>query len=216
MVLDNLSQQANFTDNISLPRATLERMRQSGDRQLAMINSLLECHFNDVHGILIHPQSIAIGEVIQAAIADLQPLLEKEETKVHLQIPADFPLTHIDSTHICRVFQNLIANAIKHNPPNLILTISAQIKSKDTIVCEVADNGVGMTSEQCEHLFDLYVRGKNQHNLNRRSLSLGLGLYICRQIVQAHGGAIGVTSELNSGSRFWFTLPINLEASTET
>jgi two-component system sensor histidine kinase/response regulator len=208
MVLDILSQQESAADdNISLPRATLERMRQSGDRQLALINSLLESHVNDVHGILIHPQPIAIGEVVQAAIVDLQPLLEKEETKVNLQIPADLPLTHIDLTHICRVFQNLIANAIKHNPPNLILTISAQIQSEDMILCEVADNGVGMTSEQCEHLFELYVRGKNQHNLNRRSLSLGLGLYICRQIVQAHGGAIGVTAELNGGSQFWFTLP---------
>jgi signal transduction histidine kinase len=101
-------------------------------------------------------------------------------------------------------------NALKHNPPNLKLTISARMSSDNMLLCEVADNGVGMTDEQSENLFELYAQGKNQNKLNRRSLSLGLGLYICRQIVQAHGGGIGVTGELNVGSRFWFTLPTSI------
>jgi two-component system sensor histidine kinase/response regulator len=195
--------------NILLPRTTLERMRQSGNRQLALINSLLESHTNDVHGITIHQHSILIREVIQAAIDDLQGLLDKEETEVTINVNDDLPTVTIDSVYICRVFQNLIANAIKHNPPNLQLKISAQISPKNMMVCEVEDNGVGMTQEQSEHLFELYAQGKTQPNLNRRSLSLGLGLYICRQIVQAHGGEIGVIGEPNVGSRFWFTLPIN-------
>jgi len=211
MVLNNLSQTAGDESNILLPRITLERMQQSGDRQLALINSLLESHVNDVHGLVIHPQPVAIREVIQAAIDDLQSLLEKEETEVNLQIPEDLPLADIDAASICRVFQNLIANAIKHNPPNLQLTISAEINSENMsqnmMLCAVIDNGIGITTEQSEHLFELYAQGKTHTNLNRRSLSLGLGLYICRQIVQAHGGAIGVTGELNVGSRFWFTLP---------
>jgi len=212
MVLNNLSQTAGNEANILLPRIILERMQQSGDRQLALINSLLESHVNDVHGIVIHPQPVAIREVIQAAINDLLSLLDKEETEVNLQISDDIPLAHIDAASICRVFQNLIANAIKHNPPNLQLTISATIKTENTagnmLLCEVVDNGVGISTEQSEHLFELYAQGKTKTNLNRRSLSLGLGLYICRQIVEAHGGAIGVTGELNVGSRFWFTLPI--------
>jgi two-component system sensor histidine kinase/response regulator len=77
----------------------------------------------------------------------------------------------------------------------------------DMLLCAVIDDGVGISTEQREHLFELYAQGKTQSKLNRRSLSLGLGLYICRQIVEAHGGAIGVTGELNVGSRFWFTLP---------
>jgi two-component system, sensor histidine kinase and response regulator len=207
MVLDNLAKTASSTDaDILLPQSTLERMQQSAHRQLALINSLMESHVNDVHGLVIHPQPVAIMEVIQSAIADLQPLLDKEEAEVVVQIEPELPLVIADATHVCRVFQNLIANAIKHNPPNLKLTISAKISSENTLLCEVADDGVGLTNEQSEHLFELYTQGNNQNRLNRRSLSLGLGLYICRQIVQAHGGAIGVTGELNLGSRFWFTL----------
>jgi two-component system sensor histidine kinase/response regulator len=125
-----------------------------------------------------------------------------------VQIAPELPLVFADAAHVCRVFQNLIANAIKHNPPNLKLTISAKISPDNNLLCEVSDDGVGMTNEQSEHLFELYAQGKHQTKLNRRSLSLGLGLYICRQIVQAHGGAIGVTGEINIGSRFWFTLPM--------
>jgi two-component system sensor histidine kinase/response regulator len=209
MVLDNLAKTTSSSEsNILLSRTTLERMQQSGDRQLALINSLLESHVNDVHGIIIHPQPVVISQVIQSAIDDLQPLLDKEETEINLQVSLDLPLVLVDEAHVCRVFQNLIANAIKHNPPNLKLTISADISDAKTMLCTVADNGAGMTSAQSENLFELYAQGKDHSRLNRRSLSLGLGLYICRQIVQAHGGAIGVVSEPNIGSQFWFTLPI--------
>lgn len=212
MVLDHLATTAVNPDGaILLPKTTLKRIRQSSDRQLALINSLLESHVNDVHGIMISPQPVNIAEVVQAAIDDLQGILDKEETQVTVNIPSDLPKAMIDAAQIGRVFQNLIANAVKHNFPNLQLTISAIVKNDSDgmqMFCAVEDKGLGMTSEQTEHLFELYVQGKTQNNLNRRSLSLGLGLYICRQIVQAHGGAIGVIAEPNVGSKFWFTLPI--------
>lgn len=210
MVLEHVMKTSNnHEDYILLPKTTLERMRQSGDRQLSLINSLLESHVNDVHGITIHPQLVPIGEIISAALYDLQPLLEKEDTEVDVQIAPELPPVFADIAHVYRVFQNLIVNAIKHNPPNLKLKISAKINAENMILCEVSDNGIGMTNEQCEHLFELYAQGNSQNKLNRRSLSLGLGLYICRQIVKAHGGEIAATGKPNVGSNFWFTLPKN-------
>ncbi len=222
MVLNNLEKQSQDADgDVIMPRKTLIRIRESSDRQLALINSLLESHVNDVYGMEVQPQPVDISPIIQSAIADLQGLLEYENTEVIIEISPDLPLVLVDPTHIHRVFQNLIANAIKHNPPNLKLTISVSLQSVNLqgeknsdlhhssplIYCEVMDNGVGMTDEQTKSLFELYVQGKKQNNLNRRSLSLGLGLYICRQIVKANGGEIGVKSEVGVGSRFWFTLP---------
>jgi signal transduction histidine kinase len=72
------------------------------------------------------------------------------------------------------------------------------------ICCTVEDDGVGISPEQCEHLFDLYVRGDR----SRHSMGLGLGLYLCRQIIGAHGGEIGVISSPDGGAIFWFTLPL--------
>jgi signal transduction histidine kinase len=97
----------------------------------------------------------------------------------------------------------LIVNAIKHNLPGLSITINA-IAQGDKIYCTVADNGVGLSQQQCERLFDLYFRGSNVRN----SVSLGLGLYLCKRIINAHGGEIGVNSAPNAGATFWFTLPI--------
>ena len=225
MVLDNLEKQSPDHDVI-MPRKTLTRIRESSDRQLALINSLLESHVNDVYGMEVQPQPVDIYPIIQSAINDLQGLLEYENTEVNIKILPDLPLGLVDPIQIHRVFQNLIANAVKHNPPNLNLTISISLQSVNLqsvnlqgernndlhhssplIYCEVIDDGVGMTAEQSASLFELYAQGKKEHNLNRRSLSLGLGLYICRQIVKANGGEIGVQSEVGVGSRFWFTLP---------
>ncbi|MEG4066150.1 PAS domain-containing sensor histidine kinase [Microcoleus sp. Pol11C2] len=72
------------------------------------------------------------------------------------------------------------------------------------IYCTVEDDGAGILPEQCEHLFDLYVRGDQSRN----SVGLGLGLYLCRQIIDAHGGQIGVISTPGAGASFWFTLPL--------
>ncbi|AFZ07922.1 multi-sensor signal transduction histidine kinase [Oscillatoria nigro-viridis PCC 7112] len=72
------------------------------------------------------------------------------------------------------------------------------------IYCTVEDDGAGILPEQCENLFDLYVRGDRA----RHSVGLGLGLYLCRQIIGAHGGQIGVISTPGAGASFWFTLPL--------
>lgn len=224
MVLDNLERQSDKQAqdrDVIMPRKTLTRIRESSDRQLTLINSLLESHVNDVYGMEVKPQPVDIYPIIQSAIDDLQGLLEYENTEVNIEISPDLPLVLVDSAQIHRVFQNLIANAIKHNPPNLKLTISASLEAEKNselchasplIYCEVIDNGMGMTTEQTESLFELYAQGQKQNNLNRRSLSLGLGLYICRQIVKANGGEIGVKSMVGVGSRFWFTLPSVLES----
>ena len=75
------------------------------------------------------------------------------------------------------------------------------------IRCCVQDDGVGMTPEQSANLFELYKRGEQA----RRTVGLGLGLYLCRQIITAHQGEIGLDSRHGKGSTFWFTLPTHAE-----
>ncbi|MCU0570435.1 MAG: sensor histidine kinase, partial [Oculatellaceae cyanobacterium Prado106] len=77
-------------------------------------------------------------------------------------------------------------------------------QQEDSIRCTVQDNGLGIPPEQCDKLFNPYFRG----TAKGKSVGLGLGLYLCQQIIQAHGGQIGVTSEVGQGTAFWFTLPI--------
>jgi PAS domain S-box-containing protein len=187
---------------IPVPRSILERMVQSSERQLNLINSLMEAHVSDVQGIALQLEPLHLYAIVEDAIADLKPMLtENQATLINLVKPA-LPRVKGDSIQLWRVFSNLIANAVKHNPPGLDITVTATSEDENKIYCTVTDNGVGMTKQQCASLFDLYFRGGNVRN----SLSLGLGLYLCKQIIKAHGGEIGVESSPNAGSTFWFTL----------
>ncbi|BAY17128.1 two-component sensor histidine kinase [Anabaenopsis circularis NIES-21] len=205
MVLRNLLENQEVgSDFISMPRSTLERMVQSSDRQLNLINSLMEAHVNEVQGLVLQRKPLQLYMVVVDAIADLEPMLQKNQTNLINLVTADLPLINADSTQLWRVFSNLIGNAIKHNLPELQITINAIVEG-EKIYCTVSDNGVGISPEQSQRMFDLYFRGKN----NSYSLGLGLGLYLCKQIVQAHGGEIGVQSNSATGATFWFTLPIS-------
>ncbi|MBE9105460.1 PAS domain S-box protein [Nostoc cf. edaphicum LEGE 07299] len=202
MVLKNLL--ARSEENITISRSILERMIQSSDRQLNLINSLMETHISEVQGVVLQLQPVQLLSVVEAAIADLEPLLAQNQAKFTNLVSADLPLVNADPTQLWRVFSNLIVNALKHNPPELLLTINAT-RQDDMIYCTVSDNGVGISQQQSDRLFDLYFRGASIGN----SVSLGLGLYLCKQIIHAHGGEIGVNSELDAGATFWFTLPIS-------
>ena len=78
-------------------------------------------------------------------------------------------------------------------------------EEKDEKICfTIRDNGIGLDSSQTNNLFDQYQRGTDSH----RTLGLGLGLYLCRQIIEAHGGQIGAIASPQKGAEFWFTLPL--------
>ncbi|OYD91325.1 PAS domain-containing sensor histidine kinase [Nostoc sp. 'Peltigera membranacea cyanobiont' 213] len=202
MVLRNLL--ARPEENISISRSILERMIQSSDRQLNLINSLMEAHLGEIQGVVLQRQPVQLLTVVEAAIADLEPLLEQNQAQLTNLVSADLPLVNADPTQLWRVFSNLIVNALKHNAPGLLLTINAT-RETNMIYCTVSDNGVGISQQQSDRLFELYFRGANTRN----SVSLGLGLYLCKQIIHAHGGEIGINSALDAGATFWFTLPIN-------
>ncbi|MDZ7961840.1 MAG: ATP-binding protein [Aulosira sp. DedQUE10] len=202
MVLKNLL--ANPDSKITISRSILERMVQSSDRQLSLINSLMEAHISEVEGVFLQSLAVQLHTIVEAAIADLEPMLAENQATLRNLVPADLPLINADPTQLWRVFSNLIVNAVKHNPPGLMLTINAT-PEEDKIYCTVSDNGVGISQQQSDRLFDLYYRGTNSRN----SVSLGLGLYLCKQIILAHGGEIGVNSASQKGATFWFTLPIN-------
>ncbi|MCT7951051.1 PAS domain-containing protein [Ancylothrix sp. C2] len=195
---------------ISVPSSILKRMKQGAERQLKMINSLLEVHATEVRGMRLQCEPVCLREMMQNILEDLQPLLLENQALLRCEISPNLPLVMADSAQLWRVFENLIVNALKHNPPGLELSFTAICEGGESnfdgqiIRCALKDNGVGMTQEQCEKLFDLYTRGSNM----RRSMGLGLGLYLCRQIIAAHQGEIGAISTPGAGATFWFTLPV--------
>lgn len=188
---------------ITISRSVLERMLDSSERQLNLINSLLEAHSSDVRGISLHYENIHLGSLVQSILTDLDPLFLKHQAHITNQIVLDLPPVTADPEQLRRVFENLLTNALNHNLPGLHITLTATVQA-EMIRCTIEDDGVGMSQEQCDRLFNRYARGPNA----RHSTGIGLGLYLCRQIIMAHGGQIGVISAPGAGAQFWFTVPL--------
>lgn len=202
MVFKNLLKRDSFT----LTRSMVERMADSCDRQLNLINSLLETQRSEIWGVLLKCESLSLLALMEQLAADWEPLLSQNQASLEYQFPPSLPLIHGDRQQLWRVFENLFANALKHNPPGLKLTVGVTVEG-DVVRCTVGDNGTGMSPRQCETLFQPYTRGDRE----KRKSGLGLGLYLCSQIIHAHGGEIGVDSVQNQGTQFWFTLPIEVQ-----
>jgi signal transduction histidine kinase len=186
-----------------IPLSVLERMNAGCDRQLKMINTLIETHGIEIWGVPLTHEPFALPELIQAVIDDWQIGFEKKRVTVIQQIEADLPWVNGDRAQLWRVFENLFGNALKYNPPGITITVSAQ-PADNFLRCTLHDTGIGIATDQQETIFELYSRG----SAASPTQGLGLGLYICRRIVEAHGGKIGIISQLNQGSQFWFDLPI--------
>jgi two-component system sensor histidine kinase/response regulator len=234
------SEPEGTTDKRIVLRPTLERMAMSCERQLNLINSLVETHEYEVWGVPLQCQPSQLHPLTQRVVEEWQPILTNHQATLKHLVSAELPALDIDATQLWRVFSNLIANALKHNSPGITITLSAELidqqwgeeeregsvedipvpsflipnpkskiqnlKSKIPMIrCCVADDGVGMTAQQCDRLFELYTRG----NSTRQTTGLGLGLYLCRQIIIAHGGEIGVVTSPGCGATFWFTLPVS-------
>jgi signal transduction histidine kinase len=200
MVLKNLNQSSG---DVTLSRPLIERMMLSNERQVNLINSLLEDHFHEKRHLDLHSCTIQLDQFIQDLIADYSPILAQNQATLTLQLPADIPSISADPKQLRQVLENLLTNALKHNPPGLALRL--QITVEDQMLrFALQDNGVGMSQQQQKSLFKLYIRGLHTQYLT----GIGLGLYQCRQIITAHGGEIGVLSTPKTGSTFWFTLPL--------
>ena len=208
MVLNHLRDRCN-DDTVTLSRSMVERMIESSDRQLNLLNFLTESHSSSScpqQGLCC--ETLTLRPVVEAALHKLSGLLTQNETIVIDQVPGDLPAITADAARLQHVWENLVANAVKHNLPGRTVTLSATLAApagdRPHLYCTVADDGQGMTPEQCDRLFDLYVRGLD----NRHLTGIGLGLHRCKHIIAKHGGTIGVHSQPHQGTTIWFTLPL--------
>ncbi len=202
IVLQNLLKKSD--SQVTVSKRVLERLHEGNSRQINLINALQEAYTLEARGIELHCDQLQLCIVVNSVLCDLEPLLIQNRVVVKNLVNANLPLINADALQLQRVFNNLISNALKHNPHSVTLTVDAIVKGKK-ILCRVQDNGVGMSQNQCARVFELYTRGESA----RFMPGLGLGLYVCRQIITAHGGKIGVRSQPAVGSTFWFTLPIS-------
>jgi signal transduction histidine kinase len=126
------------------------------------------------------------------------------DVTVTLDLPPNLPTVMADRERIEEVLQNLLDNAVKYSPRQRNLIVACRATG-DEVIVSVSDMGMGISLREQEHIFDRFHRIGNR--LTQTTPGAGLGLYICRAIVEAHGGHIWVESTLHEGSTFSFSLP---------
>jgi signal transduction histidine kinase len=151
----------------------------------------------------INKEIVSPSNVISEAIDSVQGMAQQKKNLISLDLAPSLPEIFLDAFRIKQVIVNLLTNAIKYSPENSSIYIKAGVHD-DELLVQVIDRGIGISQANIPALFSRYYQVKR----NGDSEGVGLGLYICRQIIEAHGGRIWVESVEGEGSTFSFTLPI--------
>ena len=162
-------------------------------------------------GMRLERREIDLWSLVEGLVHDLHPVAGTDSTRLLSRVPDDMTV-YADAGALKRVFQNLIANAIKFTPRGEIVIGAHEPDGDGAIECFVSDNGAGISMELIEKVFDKGETGNE--NEAGTGLGLGLGLAIVKSIVEAHGGTVTVESTLGAGSTFRFSLPKRGQAQT--
>ncbi|MDD4239370.1 MAG: ATP-binding protein [Desulfotomaculaceae bacterium] len=174
------------------------------ERLSLMVGQILDVTRMEEGRMAMEKRSCHIDEIIHAAIETHYPMLNKNANQLKIQIEAGIPAISVDPARISQVIVNLISNAVRFTTNGLI-TIS--VKRKETyIVIQAADNGTGISPDRLSHVFERYYH--KEKTGGGQNTGTGLGLYICKHIVEQHGGNIWIESEEGHGTSVFFTLPI--------
>ncbi len=178
----------------------LEEFDQSNDNLLKLVNTLLDVSRYEAGGSKnLNWEPLDWEKIFTQAINQLAPNHQRP-CPLTFKIAPSLPIIYGDAIEIQRVIQNLLDNAVRVSQSHQPITLEVSLLPKAVKVA-VCDRGCGISPQEKEKLFHRFIQGRGRRG------GAGLGLYLCRQIVAAHGGMIDVESKLSEGSTFWFTLP---------
>jgi signal transduction histidine kinase len=184
----------------------LTHILNSGNQLLGLINDILDLSKVEAGRLELEKATTAIVDVLEAAANTLRPLAAKKFIELHLETTSPIPRVSMDAARIRQVVLNLVGNAIKFTPAGGRVWLRAGA-SDETLRVEVEDTGPGVAREDRERIFLEFEQAKIG-NAGSNPEGTGLGLALAKKLVQMHGGTIGVENEVGSGSRFYFTLPL--------
>lgn len=181
-------------------------LNEETDRLTRLITELLDISKIESGRVDIQWAPVSLPAVTQRVFDTLT--LKAGPIRLRKDFPAEFPEIFADADKIEQILMNLISNALRYSPPDGEVVVRG-ILDYDQAILAVEDEGPGIPASEQEKIFDKFYRLDNE--TNRKNPGTGLGLPICRALVELHGGKIWVESETGSGSRFMLKLPLNLE-----
>jgi signal transduction histidine kinase len=177
-------------------------------RRARMLGDLVEdiTLLLEIEAVPVKQEPVALDELIRRAVEDFRAAVDHAGLKLKAHVNPDLPPVSANAQHLNRVVDNLLMNAIKFTPSGGSVTVRVH-REEEEVVLEVGDTGIGIPLDQQEHIFDRFYQVDG--SIRRRYGGVGLGLAVVKEIVEAHGGTVGVQSEEGKGSTFAVTLPIS-------
>jgi two-component system sensor histidine kinase KdpD len=177
---------------------TVESTAQEISELVSNVLDLMSFQFGEVH---LNRAAHSVDVLVESALARLEGRLAQHP--VEIALPADLPLVDVDAPLVTRALVNILENAAKHTPPGTRITISAGLET-DAVRLVIDDNGPGLPPGPPEQLFAKFERGRSEADVG----GAGLGLAICKAIIEAHGGRVTAAQRPGGGARFTLTLPV--------
>jgi signal transduction histidine kinase len=186
----------------------LKTVLKSVNQLHAMIRDLLEAARAESGKMRVEPRCVSLKELVHQAVAMLRPAADEKHIGLEVALDQRLPLLLADPDRVLEVLINLVDNAIKFTPNDGAVMLQANLvdADPDSVYVAVSDTGRGISPEAKSLIFERLYQDPDAPDNNRSGL--GLGLFICREIVRLHNGRIWVSSELGQGSTFTFTLPV--------
>ncbi|GAA3318320.1 sensor histidine kinase [Arthrobacter ramosus] len=178
----------------------LEIVQRNADRLLSLVSDLLAVRSGHM---IVQPHAVDVSELVKSSVASAEPKANDGGVRLHVDAPERLE-AHVDANRISQVLDNLISNAIKYSPDGGDVRVTL-LREENTVVCRVKDTGMGMDKQDQADAFTRYFRAGNVRNTAIQGV--GLGLSICKAIVDAHGGTIGLESVPGEGTTFTFRVP---------
>jgi len=197
--------------NVRQVNENIDIIVSEGERLTALINDLLDVAKMEAGRMEWNMQPLQVNELIERAVASTSSLLEQKQLELKLALSPDLPLVEADGNRLLQVVINLLSNAVKFTDQGAVTCRTSADAQYVTV--SVVDNGIGIAEEDHPKVFEKFRQVGD--TLTDKPKGTGLGLPICKQIVEHHGGSIWVESELGHGSTFSFTLPIPVPVEAE-
>lgn len=183
----------------------LQAMRNAASIMRSIVNDFLDLQAIRSGKVEMNWQPVSLNRLVEAVAAQYETYAKDKNVALRTYLEVNLPDTMADPDRLTQVLSNLVSNAIKFSPPGSAVGVRTREVNRRLLI-EVVDNGVGIPEAEIPLLFKEFARLSPRPTGGEKSS--GVGLSIARQLVELHGGKIGVKSKVGQGSLFWFELPI--------
>lgn len=197
---DETTDHVEFVEYLTMIRSTSEGM-------LVLLTDLLDIATIESGKLELKPEAVGVAEFLAEVTKYFRITAERKNIRLETEISAEVSVAVFDKERVRQVLTNLVGNAFKYSPSGMVVRVVVGA-STDDITFAVVDEGPGIRPEEQQRLFAPFSRASTVATGGERST--GLGLSICKRIVEEHGGSISIESVFGSGSTFAFTLPRSL------